>query len=478
MPAPAAAPGYLRRLGLFGMERIEEPLLAALVTGDPILLVGPHGTAKTLLARRLAEALQMRFHAYDASKALFEDVLGFPNPQALSEGRIEYVSTPISIWDKEFVFVDEISRASPSMQNKWLEVIRGRSVMGQRAERLRYVMAAMNPPTYLGALPLDEALAGRFAVLLPVPGSATMKPEDLGEILRARAEEDAPLVEAWRSRADAAAGRDLARHIEQARAALPRVEERFGEPCRRYVLYLHMALSGQGNPFDPRRYAMLYRTLLALFALRATGPAAVAEEELAGKGYELYFIALRSSLPCLATGSPPLEEAAYIAHMEAMGMCARNDSEATPLDCVSDPFEALVHLARRDPPAGESLWMRHLTRAEDKARENREPRFLARATGHVERAMACAGTVSPDIFRRLAELRSTLSGRWSAGRVDCLMSIARQFPSDEANPRGLLAAARFVSASRATEDGFYGRSSSRRGSDEVAKDVRDFLRMP
>ncbi|OHB74250.1 MAG: hypothetical protein A2Z34_00670 [Planctomycetes bacterium RBG_16_59_8] len=62
---PARGGGGLRRLGLFGMEPIED----------------------LLPANRLAGALGMRFHACGASKAFFEDVIGFPNPHSLMEGR-------------------------------------------------------------------------------------------------------------------------------------------------------------------------------------------------------------------------------------------------------------------------------------------------------------------------------------------------------------------------------------------------------
>ena len=38
--------GWLERLGLIGLSSIEAPLLAALVTGSPLLLIGAHGTRR------------------------------------------------------------------------------------------------------------------------------------------------------------------------------------------------------------------------------------------------------------------------------------------------------------------------------------------------------------------------------------------------------------------------------------------------
>src|SRR5438552_4173586 len=52
----APARGLTRGLGIHGWSRLDPVLLAALATEAPLLLVGPHGTAKTLLVERLAGA--------------------------------------------------------------------------------------------------------------------------------------------------------------------------------------------------------------------------------------------------------------------------------------------------------------------------------------------------------------------------------------------------------------------------------------
>ncbi len=71
----------LSKLGIFGWKEADENLvLASLLTGDPLLLVGNHGCAKTHVANKVAQALGRRFLVYDASKAMFEDVLGPGDP--------------------------------------------------------------------------------------------------------------------------------------------------------------------------------------------------------------------------------------------------------------------------------------------------------------------------------------------------------------------------------------------------------------
>lgn len=168
--------GLLRGIGLHGYEPIEDAFLAGLVLKEPVLLIGSIGTAKTLLAERIALALGLKFHAYDASKAMFEDILGFPDPKVLlEEHKVCYVPSDITIWDKELIFVDELSRALPHMQNKWLEIIHSRQFMGILLDRVQYVVAAMNPPNMLGTGPLDHALAGRFAFIIQVPSIHEMQ---------------------------------------------------------------------------------------------------------------------------------------------------------------------------------------------------------------------------------------------------------------------------------------------------------------
>lgn len=197
----------LDQVGIYGYRlKDESRILAGLLTGDPQLFIGRHGAAKSLLAEEVSTALYWDSHVskgrplpfvpYDASKASFEDVLGFPNPDALRTGRMEFVHGPITIWDKSFVFIDEINRADPDMQSKWLEVVRSKRIMGYPTN-VKFCWAAMNPKGYEGTQDLDEALVGRFAVFNYVPDVL-----DLSDALRAKVaarvgRDDSPAIRSW-----------------------------------------------------------------------------------------------------------------------------------------------------------------------------------------------------------------------------------------------------------------------------------------
>ena len=193
----------LEKLGIYGWTPESENLaLASLLTGDPLLMIGTHGSAKTHVAYKLAEALDRRFLSYDASKALFEDVLGFPNVESLKAGKVEYVPSAVTIWDKEFVLIDEINRALPELQAKWLEIIRSRKIMGFPTD-VKWVWAAMNPMngSYNGTQVMDAALIGRFATFLYPPEALDMEESDRIRVVEHINGDDAPSLHVWASSA-------------------------------------------------------------------------------------------------------------------------------------------------------------------------------------------------------------------------------------------------------------------------------------
>jgi hypothetical protein len=65
--ARSSMPMRLPSLGVFGFDRLEPVILAALVTEDPLLLIGRSGTGKTYLLNTLSEALELEHRHYNAS---------------------------------------------------------------------------------------------------------------------------------------------------------------------------------------------------------------------------------------------------------------------------------------------------------------------------------------------------------------------------------------------------------------------------
>jgi hypothetical protein len=159
---------------IYGWADLEELILTPLITGDAGLLLGSKGANKTNGLRNIAALVlddkdrEKGFHAYSAPNDEFEDLIGIPDPSGMREGVMRYIVSDVSIWNKVFVVIDEINRANPQLQGKYLQLLLSREILGKRTSVI-WMWGAMNPLSYLGTNPLDAAMADRFAVMLRVP---------------------------------------------------------------------------------------------------------------------------------------------------------------------------------------------------------------------------------------------------------------------------------------------------------------------
>ncbi|MHA2067121.1 MAG: AAA family ATPase [Candidatus Thorarchaeota archaeon] len=178
----------LEELGIFGIpESIENSILASLVLGDPAIMIGAPGTAKTDAAQMLGSALReaskrkypeeeekwFTAQIYDASKIEYEDLLGLPDVLGMNEEKgkkkaLKFIETPTTIWGKRLVCYDEFNRTNPDRQSNLLEHIRSRSIQGLPTGT-SFILAAMNPYGDTGTEELSDALVDRFLFYLKFP---------------------------------------------------------------------------------------------------------------------------------------------------------------------------------------------------------------------------------------------------------------------------------------------------------------------
>ncbi|MEN6604324.1 MAG: AAA family ATPase [Bryobacteraceae bacterium] len=335
-PTPPTPPGILARLGVVGMEEIEPVVLAALIQRDPLLLIGPHGTGKSYLLNRLAAALALDHRHYNASLLSFDDLVGYPLPNGT--GSLDYVQTPASIWGAQSVFIDEISRCRPEVQNKLFSIIHERRIQGMALDRLVYRWSAMNPPAsedcdhgYSGSEPLDAALADRFAFILEIPDWQKLTAASQEALIMTR--EIVP---------DHEAAHKLAGDLGTGRTLLMHVRESMGGMLARYVR-LVCALLRQGRlALSPRRAVMLLANIAGVHAARLLGQP---DADLAVSA----LTALRHSVPQRATGEEVKEVTILAAHKEAWkNASVAADSPLHVLMAIPNPFRRALAALRCD----------------------------------------------------------------------------------------------------------------------------------
>lgn len=150
---------------VLGQDEVIDQLLAAFVARGHVLLEGVPGTAKTLLARVLAGALDVGFGRVQFTPDLMpSDVTGVSIYRDDSRS-FEFRPGPIFT---DVLLADEINRAPAKTQAALLEAMQERQVtvdgVAHPLGSTFMVIATQNPVEYEGTYPLPEAQLDRFLI--------------------------------------------------------------------------------------------------------------------------------------------------------------------------------------------------------------------------------------------------------------------------------------------------------------------------
>lgn len=157
---------------IVGLEEPFELLVVALLTGGHVLLEGVPGTAKTLMAKTLAQLVQAKFTRVQFTPDLMpSDILG-TSVFDIASGRFNLKKGPIFT---QILLADEINRSPAKTQSALLEAMEERQVNLDGDRHLLdapfMVIATQNPVEYEGTYPLPEAQLDRFLFKVLVPYS-------------------------------------------------------------------------------------------------------------------------------------------------------------------------------------------------------------------------------------------------------------------------------------------------------------------
>jgi len=138
-------------------------MLAALLAGGHVLLEGPPGTAKTLLAQCFAHTLDLKFGRIQFTPDLMPgDILG-SNLFNFQTNAFTLTKGPVFC---DVLLADEINRTPPKTQAALLEAMQERNITLDGVRHplsARFtVIATQNPIEQQGAYPLPEAQLDRF----------------------------------------------------------------------------------------------------------------------------------------------------------------------------------------------------------------------------------------------------------------------------------------------------------------------------
>ncbi len=156
-----------------GQDRVIDELLTALLCRGHVLMLGVPGLGKTLMAKSIAQTLEMDFNRIQFTPDLMpSDIIGTDIVEEDPESgrrRLNFFQGPLFT---RFLLADEINRAPPKTQSALLQAMQEREVsVGRRTYPLEapfFVVATQNPIEQEGTYPLPEAQLDRFMFNIPV----------------------------------------------------------------------------------------------------------------------------------------------------------------------------------------------------------------------------------------------------------------------------------------------------------------------
>lgn len=165
--------------GLVGRDQLAELIVLAMIAQEHLLVIGPPGTAKSAVVRRMAKAMEGKYFEYLLGRFTEPaELFGAVDLKKLREGLVE-IDTQGMLPDADIVFLDEVFLGSTAILNTLL------GILNERVFRKGHTQIDCPLKICIGAsnsLPDEEmlsAFADRFLIHLFIDGVENHLIEDM-----------------------------------------------------------------------------------------------------------------------------------------------------------------------------------------------------------------------------------------------------------------------------------------------------------
>ena len=200
---------------VIGCDAIVEDLLICFFAGGNLLLESTPGLGKTLVAKTLAEVLDLKFNRIQFTPDLMpSDIIGTTIVMETDVGDkvFEFQKGPVFT---QILLADEINRATPKTQSALLEAMQERMVsVGGTTHQLElpyFVLATQNPLDTEGTYSLPEAQIDRFFFRLSIDFPGLDDLQRIGDVASGRRDVELKKIIGGR---EALELQDLVRRVE------------------------------------------------------------------------------------------------------------------------------------------------------------------------------------------------------------------------------------------------------------------------
>ncbi|MEA3245600.1 MAG: MoxR family ATPase [Gemmatimonadota bacterium] len=157
---------------IVGQQDVVENLVAAILAGGHVLLIGVPGLAKTLMIQTLSQALDLTYSRVQFTPDLMpSDITGTELLEDDGSGKKHFRFTKGPVF-ANIILADEINRAPPKTQAALLEAMQEHKVTASgktyQLPEPFFVLATQNPIEHEGTYHLPEAQLDRFMFELTV----------------------------------------------------------------------------------------------------------------------------------------------------------------------------------------------------------------------------------------------------------------------------------------------------------------------